>query len=780
MKSGFALTPIKRSELQIGLTLIGGIKRFHVSTNSTSNEPFNFAQDRHSAGFVALLTPPLSLLIVLMVSLSAGLSSVPRAFGPSKPLAAQVENPNHHTQKAIETFNYANRAIARKVSVKGKGTQPVKKSVVHKSKHAVPAAQSQPVASSHKIVIILPTGDTGTPAANVQVAQQTAQLLKKMLGEIGASTDTLEDRAISSSMLKRHQLAILPLNPNITPKVAAALRDFVEGGGKLFVTYILADSVAELLHLRRTGWVPQERLGQFASIQLDAPDIVGLPQSVKQASWNITLAEPTDSRTRVIGYWYDDTDKPTGYPALTLGDNGAFFSHTVLPDDWASKVQLFTSLFGHLAPDIWRDIAKRSLAGLTSVGHLKNWNEITEFFTHQGGEPLKTLKDAQKLTQDAQTYYAQGAFVKAFDAANDAHKALSEVYLLAHPSPEREGRAVWNSSGTGAYPGNWDRSARELAAAGFNMIFPNMLRGGVAHYPSDFLPRSQTFTQYGDQIAQCVEAAHRYGLEVHVWKVNWNLSAAPKEFVEKMRQEGRTQVSRTGEPINWLCPSHPDNLQLELNSLLEVVRKYDIDGIHFDYIRYPEQDGCYCDGCRTRFTLATGNKIKNWPADVLNPGPLRGAYLEWRVEQITRLVRLVHERARPLRPGLKISAAVFGGYPACVQDVGQDWVAWAKAGYVDFLCPMDYTEDDQNFTRLVKRQLELTDKRIPLYPGIGVTASNSVLTPDRVLGQVYLARDAGASGFTLFDYTSSIAGSVIPAFSMSAGATKAEPVHKGK
>jgi len=382
--------------------------------------------------------------------------------------------------------------------------------------------------------------------------------------------------------------------------------------------------------------------------------------------------------------------------------------------------------------------------------------------------------------QDAQTYYAQLEFVKAFDTANAARNVLSEAYLLSHPSPEREVRAVWNHSGTGAYPGDWERSARELAAAGFNMIFPNMLRGGLAHYPSDFQPCSQAFIQYGDQVAQCVETAHRHGLEVHVWQVIWNLPSVSDELVAKMRKEGRTQVSRTGEPMNWLCPSHPDNVQLELNSLLEIVRKYDIDGIHLDYIRYPEQGSCYCDGCRTRFTRATGNKIKSWPADVLKPGPLKEAYLEWRVEQMTRFVRLVHERARPLRPGLKISAAVFGSYPECVQSVGQDWLAWAKAGYVDFLCPMDYTDDDAYFTRLVKRQLELTKHLIPIYPGIGVTSSNSALTPDRVLGQIYLAREAGALGFTLFDYTPSMASLAIPAFSMSAGVTKAEPVYKAK
>ena len=132
---------------------------------------------------------------------------------------------------------------------------------------------------------------------------------------------------------------------------------------------------------------------------------------------------------------------------------------------------------------------------------------------------------------------------------------------------------MWNHSGTGAFPGDWQRSAKLLHENGFNMILPNMLWGGVAHYASDVLPRSATFRQYGDQIEQCCAAAKKHGLEVHVWKVNFNLGAAPKDFVETLHRDGRTQMTAKGEPMDWLCPSHPKNQALEKESLLEVARK---------------------------------------------------------------------------------------------------------------------------------------------------------------------------------------------------------------
>ena len=158
------------------------------------------------------------------------------------------------------------------------------------------------------------------------------------------------------------------------------------------------------------------------------------------------------------------------------------------------------------------------------------------------------------MMASARTEYEHKAYNAAITTARASREAFSKAYFLSHVSLETEGRAVWNHSGLGAYPGDWDRSAKELAAAGVNMILPNMAWAGVAHYPSKVLPQSKTFTQYGDQLAQCVAAARKHGLEVHVWKITWNLEGAPKEFVKKMRDAGRTQVSATGKPINWLCP----------------------------------------------------------------------------------------------------------------------------------------------------------------------------------------------------------------------------------
>ena len=211
--------------------------------------------------------------------------------------------------------------------------------------------------------------------------------------------------------------------------------------------------------------------------------------------------------------------------------------------------------------------------------------------------------------------------------------------------------------------------------------------------------------------------------------------------------------------------------------MLEVARNYEVDGLHFDYIRFPNRSCCYCDGCRARFEAAAGQKVGLWPADCYE-GPLQKRYHEWRCEQITRLVAAVHDEAKKIRPAIKISAAVFGGYPACRQSVGQDWKLWVKSGYLDFICPMDYTNNNSAFAALVTSQIELVGGRIPIYPGIGATASRSGLSADRVAGQIHDARSLGSDGFTIFNLSRGTAEEILPGVALGATSQPAVLPHK--
>jgi uncharacterized lipoprotein YddW (UPF0748 family) len=635
-------------------------------------------------------------------------------------------------------------------------------------------------ASWHDVALVVPAGGKQAKGSERRTAQEAANRVVAMLAELGLGADAVEDSALAGGVLGSRRVAILPYNPGLPAEAAQALVRFVEAGGKVFACYGLEPRLGKALGFGRGQYFRPERTGGLAEIRFEASDIPGLPKTVRQASWNIQTAQPAGFGARVIGRWYDDAGRPTGQPAMLLSDRGAYLSHLFLADDPEGKRQLLAAVLGKLDPPLWREMARAEQDRLGRVGHCIDLAGLTAYIKENANAAAsQRLQAALGAAAAAKARFDQQDYQAAVDEARQAHALLVEAYLRAQPCPAREGRAWWNHSGTGAYPGDWERSAGELARAGFNMILPNMLWGGRAHYPSDVLPRSSTFDQYGDQIAQCVAAARKHGLEVHVWKVNWNLSNASPEFVAQMRRQGRTQVSNQGQPQDWLCPSHPENFKLELESMLEVARNYDVDGLHFDYIRYPGPQFCYCDGCRQRFEEQTGRKVAQWPKDCVS-GPLHDAYQTWRRAQITRLVEAVHREAKKLKPGIQISAAVFGSYPGCLESVGQDWVSWIKAGYLDFVCPMDYSDSDTAFSGLVANQVKLVEGRIPIYPGIGATSSHSTLTADRVVGQIHLARSLGAAGFTIFNFHEGTARDVLPGVAQGATARPAVPPHREK
>jgi len=630
----------------------------------------------------------------------------------------------------------------------------------------------------HDVALVIPSPDLHPGSQEMRAALSAADAVGDMLSQLGLGSDAVDEKAVAQGALRKRHVAILAHNPGIDPDAVAALERFVEEGGKVLVCYNLSPALGKTLGFVQPKYFRPETPGQLAEIRFEAADIPGMPKAVKQNSWNITTAEPAGHNARVVARWFDSQGQPTGHAAMLVSDRGAFFSHIVLTDDPDGKRQMLAALLGHLYKPVWKQIVQSKLESLLRIGHFDNPGDLVRYVSASANVVAEAkFQAAKKAYQEAMQKQASEDYPRAVELAQESRRLMVEAYLRATPSRAGEGRAFWEHAGTGAYPGDWDRTAKELAAGGFNMVIPNMLWGGSARYESDILPRATLVTEHGDQIAQCAAACKKHGLEAHIWKVNWNLSNAPKEFIEKLRKEGRTQVSVRGEPHDWLCPSHPENFKLELESMLEVARKYDVAGLHFDYIRYPDGEHCYCDGCRSRFESETGVKVANWPQDC-SRGPRSKEYRDWRCKQITRLVEAVHREAKKIRPGIKISAAVFGAYPSCRESVGQDWVAWIKAGYLDFVCPMDYTESDLGFAALVSNQMKLIEGRIPIYPGIGATASRSALSADRVVGQIQVARSLGAAGFTIFNLSRGTIEDIVPGVELGAGSKPAVPPHR--
>ncbi|MDD4622824.1 MAG: family 10 glycosylhydrolase, partial [Kiritimatiellae bacterium] len=224
---------------------------------------------------------------------------------------------------------------------------------------------------------------------------------------------------------------------------------------------------------------------------------------------------------------------------------------------------------------------------------------------------------------------------------------------------------------------------------------------------------------------------------------------APQEFVRRMVAEGRVQKNSSDRV--WLCPSHPANQELEVESMLEIVRKYPVDGIHFDYIRYPDMSSCHCEGCRKRFGEKIGREFKNWPADLRDGGAVWDAWLEFRRSNIDAVVRRVSEGARQIRPDIQVSAAVFRNWSSDRDSVGQDWKMWCEKGWLDFVCPMNYVDSNAVFKNMILTQKDFAGKA-RLYPGIGLSCWRDSRDPVKLAEQIGITRELGLGGFTIFNF----------------------------
>ena len=604
-----------------------------------------------------------------------------------------------------------------------------------------------------------------TQTADTRTAEGTTELLSEWLGRYNVSYGVIDHAAVEAGYLAGAEMAVLPFNNALSDAALTALETYVTGGGRLMVYYTLEDRIADLLGIQRTGWTQ----GDFAAYTFQDAQIGDLPARVLQDSWNITIAAPTaQHNARVIAEWEDSQGAPTGHPAWLASDRGLFMSHIIIGDDTLTKQYMLLVLIGHYVPEIWPTAAAAAFENIGKIADYLSYDEAVADIRARGARTPRAQQVEAELAQadsrrdNILTLLFAGAYPQAVLVAAEAREHLLEAYYLSQSPIWPEFRAVWEHAGTGPYPGDWPAAIDALADNNFTAVFPNMLWGGLAHYDSALLPHSDEFDAYGDQITACLDAAHQAGIEVHAWKVNFNLSSAPQSFIDDMHASDRTQVTRYGEPVDWLCPSHPDNFALERDSMLEVVLNYDVDGIHFDYIRYPNRDHCYCDGCRTRFEQQTGNPVTTWPDDVVAGGPLESAFLDWRREQITNLVSAVYQGVKAVKPNVQVSAAVFSSYAYCKDGVGQDWVDWIDRGIVDFLCPMDYTNDFDKFENLVTEQLGYAQNRIPIYPGIGASSSSSSFGPDGVIVQILTTRSLDTGGFIIFNFDRDLAESTLP------------------
>ena len=614
-------------------------------------------------------------------------------------------------------------------------------------------------------------GTSSCPDAGARaVADKTAERVSQLLIEAGIGHAIVADDDVAKGALQNATAALLPYNPNPTPAELKALKAFLARGGKLGIFYGAAPELAAAMGFKLGPYVKAERPDRWRSIVFADPGAWRVPPRIWQNSPNLMPALPAAQDARVVAYWHNARDVRQPEPALVVSPRGFWMAHVLMSDDQPSKKEMLVALCAHLDPSVWEPAARRAIRDAGRVNAFNGLDHAIGEINRQlalAERPAETrawLDEVLVLSPQIDAALAGGRPQEALVLARRQRQLVLRADASVQVPRPGEFVGVWDHDGTGFIPGDWNFTAQYLAQHGVNAIFANVVWGGYAHYPSKLLPTSVTLRLYGDQIAAGLAAAKARNMQYHVWMVLGKLDGAPPEFVEQMKKEGRLQISDAGATRPWLSPHHPSNRALLLGVVEEIAKSYPgIDGIHLDYIRLPDSLSDYSPAARLRFEAATKKKCARWPAEVKPGGKRNAEFRRWRTADVTALVADVRATLRRANPTAKLSAAVYGAAAPDGGNIAQYWPDWLKAGTVDFLVPMNYTDSPAEFACLVRTQVAYPGAAGRIVPGIGVTADESRLDPAQVARQIAIARQAGCPGFVLFDLTGTLRDETLPA-----------------
>lgn len=303
----------------------------------------------------------------------------------------------------------------------------------------------------------------------------------------------------------------------------------------------------------------------------------------------------------------------------------------------------------------------------------------------------------------------------------------------------------------------------------FNHIFLQIFALGEAYYPSTHVPSKMQSDKW---LKEFLNEAHRRNIKVSAWiNVFYSWGFAPKTVNSKhpinrqpnwfvRDQDGRSIVDYTIEQLKnigtegyYLTPANPQVQSYVIDIAQEIIRKYDFDGIHFDYIRYPRSSFVYDVSLRSKFM----REYYVDPLDLVTKDELKARYGLWGCDDLakqwrefisadlTAFAKQIKDALKKERPEILISAAVKPDYLSARYEHHQDWLGWLNAGYVDFVCLMAY---GKYIKSNLNRVLKAVDDPYRVTVGLGLY----VLSPDEISRQVEIVKSKAFSGVVFFSY----------------------------
>ncbi len=280
-----------------------------------------------------------------------------------------------------------------------------------------------------------------------------------------------------------------------------------------------------------------------------------------------------------------------------------------------------------------------------------------------------------------------------------------------------------------------DALIADAKAFRIDTLFVQVYRGNQAWFESrtaEDTPYRAALKKVGsDPLKLLIARAHAEHIEVHAWMNLMSLSANDKALI--LKKYGNGILTRTlGDKGSveeykvdkqyFLEPGDP-RVRGELTAIVgELVRGYpELDGLQFDYIRYPDTDpdfGITNTNVR-RYKRSTGNPVVAMKSE---------AWKNWKREQVSSLVKNLGNAARRIHPGIHISTTGLMPYSRASREAYQDWRLWVKSGLVDFVTLMCYTRDAEEFKKMVENGRENAGDLAKVNIAVGAYALGE--TPD--------------------------------------------------
>ena len=291
-----------------------------------------------------------------------------------------------------------------------------------------------------------------------------------------------------------------------------------------------------------------------------------------------------------------------------------------------------------------------------------------------------------------------------------------------------------------------DKILIKIKSAGFNVYVPCVWHGGGALYPTNVAPvdrrlARRIFYREEDPLAYLIQRAHEMGIEVHPW---FTVMRRENDLFPKWRATG------TNEEAFDVHDS--DFRKFIVDLMLDVVKRYPIDGVNLDYIRsmgFCTKDSCI-DGYEKKFrnSLLADIQLRRLPlykSDTLE---------HWNHDDVTDVVRKFSTVAKKLRPGLIVSIDANPLNPEILLQ-GQDSIGWVEAGLIDVIFNMDYKKQvDVGLINRAKASLKKPSNLITMF-SLYDLVDNQVVprNPNMIAGYVTQTRRLWPkSGIAFYHY----------------------------